>query len=167
MWISVAACKTPVGFHELWSMFEPDFSASAHTALPTPVLQGCSADLPHRAVRPWCFLSEPQGRQNEGTGQWAEKTLCWETELDICHEVRAHSNPPPQLYNELAVGKALAAPRGLCHKSCGSFLYRCVAVRMSKVVEASLLREETLPTEHSFPWMSGHFSGCSWGYWAH
>lgn len=74
---------------------------------------------------------------------------------------------PPQLYNELAVGKALAAPRGLCHKSCGSFLYRCVAVRMSKVVEASLLREETLPTEHSFPWMSGHFSGCSWGYWAH
>lgn len=38
MWISVAIHKTPVGFHQLWSTFEPDFSGSVRTALPALVL---------------------------------------------------------------------------------------------------------------------------------
>lgn len=102
MWITVAIHKTPVGFHKLWSMFEPDFSGSVHTPLPTPVLLGWSTDLPRGAVRPKLFLPETQRRQNKGARYWTERLLCWETGLAFCHEVRP-PEPSPLFRKEMAV----------------------------------------------------------------
>lgn len=166
MWISVAVRKTPVGFHELWSMFEPDFSGSARTALPAPVLRAWSADLPRGAVRPQHFLPKPQRRQNEGAGQRTEKFLCWGSGLAICHEVRP-PKPSPLLHKELAGGKtSVPAPPGL-YPACWLLHFKICGLRVDARWKRHHFWGKTPDlVGHPFPWVSRQFSGCSWDCWA-